>query len=103
MTKSILDQLDEAEKAATPGPWPSYWDEDIASQIRVNGLIRPIIPQSDAELIALMRNNIRILIDVARAAENYVKRTKECAHATVYHCARCNIKQAFTKLNGGGE
>lgn len=60
--KSILDQLDEAEKAATPGPW-NYSD----------GCEYPLdCGPGDALLINLARNNIRALIDVARAANNFL-------------------------------
>jgi hypothetical protein len=72
MTKSILDQLDEAEKAATPGPWVS----DVQSVTVSYNLPSPYqhnvafgSTPKHAELIALMRNNIRALIDVAKAAE----------------------------------
>ena len=51
---NILDRLDELEREAMAGPWRS-------SDVHVY----------DAALIALSRNHLRALIDVARAAEAY--------------------------------
>lgn len=70
---SILDDLERLEKEATPGPWPCYADSDIADQITIEGLLRPALPPSDCALIAAMRNHIKALINVARAAEKYLE------------------------------
>lgn len=80
MSKSILDQLDEAEKAATAdlvygpsdlhgangnyvvGPRPKGND----FHIKGNSFF---LNRADAELLVLSRHNIRALIDVVKAAE----------------------------------
>ena len=121
MSKSILDQLDELDKAATPGPWPCWADPDIASQISIAairfandppvGLLRPVVMPSDAELIALMRNNIRALIDVARAAEIVAPLFEERVLNTIegvwgfnkYESAVRLFNKALAKLKGDNE
>jgi hypothetical protein len=70
---SILDKLDEAEKAATPGAVRATADCAsvpllLESMDRV--YIGAIRNWRDAELLVLMRNNIRALIEVARAARD---------------------------------
>lgn len=91
--KSILDQLDAAEKAATPGNWVASERADFEHdflKVRVGALSTDewfiefaktaYSKYSDghidcwrhgenADLVVLMRNNIRALIEVARAAE----------------------------------
>jgi hypothetical protein len=75
LTKSILDQLDEAERAATQ----EQWDTDSAQPWVVRDSLQRLIATFDqcygmtsrcnnARLSSLSRNNIRNLIDVARAA-----------------------------------
>ena len=74
MNKSILDQLDEAEKAATPGPWDNtdMYRQGPYNRICEMGIVSDIYApsnveddESNAELIVIMRNNIRALIDIA--------------------------------------
>ena len=55
----IISQIEAAEKAATPGPWARVWLDPEQVTDNVDNTI----------LIALMRNNIRALIDVVKAAE----------------------------------
>lgn len=71
VTKSIIDQLDEAEKAATPGPWLMSF-EDVGSQYAsawANKELGRELSIPDLNLVDLTRNNIRALIDIAKAAE----------------------------------
>lgn len=83
---SILDKLDEAEQKAS-GPWKVVLDHfDDASGIceledSWTFIVRPFAEYEDsgtteAEFIVLMRNNIRALIDVARAADELLE--KKC-------------------------
>ena len=77
---NILDRLDEAEREATPPPWEhdngpdGQWDRVFVTHAAVSksrwieaSHDRPEA-QADAALIALSRNHLRALIDVARAA-----------------------------------
>jgi hypothetical protein len=87
-----LDELDRLEKAATAGHW--FYDHNGKPECELESLDDKDVPHgdiwfrdedghrtavaesiwwdgADGELIAAMRNNIRALIEVARAAENY--------------------------------
>ena len=76
---TILDDLDSAEKAATAGRWEKVTSKDVFPAVVSCGVATVGMDfenEQDAELIALMRNNIRALIDVAKAAEEAVKYNK---------------------------
>ncbi len=99
MSRFILDQLDEAEKAATQGPWE--FKASLYTQgniwIPTEGDLFIQFPHTnttaDTEIICLMRNNIRGLIDVARAAEGIVK---DGSGFVKYH----DLHEALSKLRG---
>jgi len=75
-----LDRLDAAEKEATKAPWPNRWIQ--------NGTA------ADAELVALSRNHLRALIDVARAAEGWQNSEIEATHWLMHDPAcPCCISQ----------
>ncbi len=78
---SVLDELDALEKAATAGPW--YRDEpddvharDGADQGRGTSIATAWESNADAALIALSRNHLRALIEVARAAQAHVEQRR---------------------------
>jgi hypothetical protein len=58
MNKSILDQLEEAERLAIPAPWNTNHIDDFHWN-------------EESNLILLMRNNIRKLIELARLCETW--------------------------------
>lgn len=108
--KSILEQLDEAEKAATPGPWLACGDIlNGCVAISAKGVIRKDLFRSydspnmqsadDARLVAACRNNIRALIDIAKAAEGFVfdKNGRLLGH---YKDDEIKMFNALAKLNG---
>lgn len=109
MTKSILDQLDEADKAATPAPYGLDADGNIFKQstVVIRDLDNPnkfdhiVIHRQtqDEYLHYLMRNHIRPLLDLAKAAEAYRAYNSVCA------CIHCKMMdEALVKLKGeGGE
>ena len=78
--ETVLDALDRLEQEATAGPWIA--DRDLAEYdaglhnvwhpIRggLSAVAHDIFPFDDAVLIALSRNHLRALIEVARAAEH---------------------------------
>jgi len=75
---NILDRLDELEREATPPPWEhddgpeGQWDRVYVTAERwIDASHDQLEAQADAALIALSRNHLRALIDVARAAEAY--------------------------------
>jgi hypothetical protein len=81
----ILDELEAAEKAATPGPWGQSHDScHIAFRPNSNGSLGDYHFASihgwkdeatnNGKLIALSRNHIKALIDCARALEMYADR-----------------------------
>lgn len=109
MSKSILEQLDEAEKAATAGKWTAD-DGMVILDATDNehawwsnpGQYKSDVSDSDcdAELIALMRNNIRSLLDVAKAAESYRKAVYD---DNPYHDEYAKLLKALAKLRGDTE
>ena len=126
MTKSPLDLLDEAERAATPGEWfdvgdgcgtpciatndwkehsheAGYW---IAYGLNDETNNPSMAPEQNRNfhLIALMRNNIRALIDIARAAEPFIDdKPQFIGPETVRQLkeAFSKLKVSDSKLNGG--
>lgn len=87
MTLPTLEELDQLEKAATPGPWipdgdAAWWIEDVgygSEWVELPCGIKIIIPGEDtgsgrcvsrenAKSIAASRNSLRALIDIAFAA-----------------------------------
>lgn len=67
-----IEELREIAKVRTPGEWPCWSDADIAQQITLDGLLRPVVVSSDAEFIATMANHIGALLDVAEAALDHL-------------------------------
>lgn len=73
----ILKALEEAEKAATPGPWglrssdgtiaPSGWY--VVEEAGVDLSLCAIAPAENAELIALLRNSFPHLVEALKAAD----------------------------------
>jgi hypothetical protein len=128
---SILEQLDEAEKNATPGRWKYDWgnwevekeegrnpvcttDNNPASPFpdMPDYQTRLVSGSTDGEFIALMRNNIHSLIDIAKAAKTLSQFLKRCGmqYAVVsidgVETAQTNltreIDEALAKLEGEG-
>ena len=103
--KAILEQLDEAEKAANPWPWAAgneaVWNVWPEGECNSQDCIAEFVKDNDAKLIALMRNYIRNLLDVAKAAENYVKSVQWDGQPD--HDEYDDIVKALAKLNGGDE
>ena len=89
---NILDRLDELEREATRGPWRKE-------------SLREVNRESDRSLIALSRNHLRALIEVARAAQ-YVRDAWLIIEADDAHlmnaCARLDPALA-PLLEEGGE
>ena len=80
---NVLDQLDELEREATDAPWTFVGGARRSDGHPMEYVMRPhiskdpgewwqtwgpCIEHEDAALIALSRNHLRALIDVARAA-----------------------------------
>lgn len=104
---SLLDDLDKAEKAATPGTWTGNTKvglQFIGKTVAASGPVHHFdnspedwackAANNDATLIRLMRDNIRALIDVAKAAQ------KALPHLScqMYDCTSCDLKEALDKL-----
>lgn len=104
------EELEKALKAATPGPWePSANRIDLILEIayRHNW-------ETDADLIALLRNHAPALIAVVKAAEAYL-RTEQAVRMSnpIYdnqgHLERTNdaareaLRAALAKLDQGNE
>jgi len=73
-----LDRLDQLEREATAGPWrhddgpDGQWDRVYVTAERwIEASHDRPEAQADGALIALSRNHLRALIEVARAAEAY--------------------------------
>ena len=117
--RSVIDELDEAERRATPGPWKydsgnseietrnkEYFRStvcvraDLVEKCRHHEEFnltpeKPIYPCADMEFIELMRNNIRALIDIARVA----KEVQLYAHENLLpHKLFLNLDEALSKL-----
>ena len=105
-----LDTLDLLEREATVGPWSA--DPDLADyDAGLHNVWHPIDPKragglaavahdifslNDAALIALSRNHLRALIDVARAAQARIENEIEATHYHIHDpfCPHCIAAQA---------
>jgi len=106
---NVLDRLDELEREATTGPWDNAgWHVHAGS--RFTPTHQPLASthgdsEADAALIALSRNHLRALIEVARAAQ-YVRDAWLIIEADDAHlmnaCARLDPALA-PLLEEGGE
>jgi len=69
-----LDRLDALEREATEGPWFDMLGLGNKVAVRTTGLNVQHMPATpeDVRLIALSRNHLRALIDVSKAAAEYV-------------------------------
>jgi hypothetical protein len=74
----VLDRLVELEKAATAAPWEDY-KSHLPGLSTPDGGMRLMAGCSDDDraLIALSRNHLRALIEVARAAWQFDARFEE--------------------------
>lgn len=73
----ILDELDRLEREATAGPWNNtksevYYEGCVTIAVSRAGT-DPKFREQDAKLIAYSRNHLRALIEIARAADKYIK------------------------------
>lgn len=121
----ILDELEAAEKAATPGKWSNddgqimfkvpdgvicldgfeYWGWNSYPCQYSSENSDYVECDADADLICLMRSNIKALIEVARAAEKASKiindhYSKEPPHDENLWFARDEIDIALANLRG---
>lgn len=74
---SVIDRLDRAEQGATPGPWTSDSYELGAAISGIEVFLGELETARDAEFVAVSRNHIRALIDVAKAAHTLVTGTSD--------------------------
>lgn len=98
--KSILDQLEDAERKATVGPWNGALDSGTAigtPELDIAFNLRP----EDSLFIALSRNHIRSLVDVARAAKELIRGSDLPRRDSVLMKDVDSIRGALEKLEGG--
>ena len=69
---TIIEQLEQAEANATKGPWNGSLDYVTAIGTVEQDIALYVSPK-DAEFIALCRNHIRALIEVAKSAKEYIE------------------------------
>jgi hypothetical protein len=75
MNKSILDTLEELDKAATPGPWCcNIYSGEFYLTIPTPSFTNELPTDKDLELIETVRNALPALLAVARAAGKLVNR-----------------------------
>lgn len=88
----VLDELERLEKAATRGDWQAYQFES---------LLRAEWPhddaKSDSEIIALLRNNAKALIECARVLDHALELGYFAGQGSTDVWAR----EALAKLEGG--
>ena len=97
MTKSILDQLDEAEKACIESSRKLGTDEfDVLQHNQLCDYFE-----------SLCRQNIRALIDIAKAAKAAMDASKKPIGLLSWVGEEANayyqLEEALAKLNEGGE
>ena len=77
---SIVARLRELSGKATAQPWQSgnnaVWQLEISGEGNSPECICEYVKETDAELIALMRNNIDKILDVVEAAKEYMETDK---------------------------
>lgn len=99
-----LEDLENMEKAATPGPWAAETDDGIATvwYSEINSGVSVCDPNSqDARFIAAFRNAMPHLIAMAKAAERVLHRMAPIEKTAIGEATTDNLldlKQAFAAL-----
>lgn len=84
-----IDELERLEKAATPGPW--------VEEIGCGEYLWERNAYKDAPLIVAMRNNIKALIECARACEFYAD------DRIVAYIRKCGSVELERLIDDGGQ
>lgn len=92
-----LEEIQKLIAEATPGPWPCWSDPDIASQVTVDGLLRPVVIADDARFIAASRTLLPKLLRVAEAAKAFMAEGKSYDETEACHVA---MEDALKDLEG---
>ena len=101
---NILDRLDELEREATAGPWEKPSGIMVKRwAMTANDIQCTRLPDADAALMALSRNHLRALLDVAWAAASHHVNAEAAAEGCL--CPDCILHRSVAPLlsEEGGE